>query len=63
VFSRSKKKVAAKAGNMVIFPSWVRHEVPPNRCEGRSIIAGNFYYMNIKKMGPQYYSTTNNDAI
>ena len=61
VFTTAKKRVAAKAGNMVIFPSWVRHEVPRNKCEGRSIIAGNFYYMNHVKMGPQYYST--NDAV
>ena len=56
VFTTSNKKVAAKAGNMVIFPSWMRHHVPPNKCEGRSIVAGNFYYMNEVKMGPQYYS-------
>jgi len=46
VFNTSNKKVPAKAGNMVIFPSWIRHEVPPNKCEGRSIVAGNFYYKN-----------------
>ena len=45
VFTTSNKKVAAKAGNMVIFPSWVRHQVPPNKCEGRSVVAGNFYYV------------------
>ena len=61
VFSRSKKKVAAKAGNMVIFPSWVRHQVPPNKCEGRSVIAGNFFYANKKRI--QYHSNVNYDAI
>ena len=61
VFTTSKKKVAAKAGNMVIFPSWVRHQVPPNKCEGRSVIAGNFFYANKKRI--QYHSNVNYDAI
>ena len=46
VFSESRKKIYPKSGQMIIFPSWIRHEVPPNKCEGRSIIAGNFYYKN-----------------
>jgi len=46
VFTTSKKKVAAKAGSMVIFPSWVKHHVPPNKSEERSVIAGNFFYEN-----------------
>ena len=61
VFSRSKKKVAAKAGNMVIFPSWVRHQVPPNKCEERSVVAGNFYYKN--RSIPQYRSNSVYDAL
>ena len=61
VFSRSKKKVAAKAGNMVIFPSWVRHQVPPNKCEERSVVAGNFYYKN--KAPNTYYSDVVHDAL
>ena len=61
VFSRSKKKVAAKAGNMVIFPSWVRHQVPPNKCQERSVVAGNFYYKN--RSTPQYRSNSVYDAL
>ena len=61
VFSRSKKKVAAKAGNMVIFPSWVRHQVPPNKCEERSVVAGNFYYKN--RSIPEYRSNSVYDAL
>ena len=61
VFSRSKKKVAAKAGNMVIFPAWVRHQVPPNKCQERSVVAGNFYYKN--RSTPQYRSNSVYDAF
>ena len=46
VFTETRKKIYPKAGQMIIFPSWIRHEVPPNKCEGRSIVAGNFYYKN-----------------
>jgi len=61
VFTNSKKKVAAKAGNMVIFPSWVRHQVPPNKCEERSVVAGNFYYKNIAPT--TYYTDVVHDAL
>ena len=61
VFTNSKKKVAAKAGNMVIFPSWVRHQVPPNKCEERSVVAGNFYYKN--RSIPEYRSNSVYDAL
>tara|TARA_B100001996_G_C18307768_1_gene457307 strand:+ start:28 stop:576 length:549 start_codon:yes stop_codon:yes gene_type:complete len=61
VFTNSKKKVAAKAGNMVIFPSWVRHQVPPNKCEGRSVVGGNFCYEN--KYKTTYRSNVNYDAL
>ena len=44
VFEHSKTKLHLKAGEVIVFPAWIRHYVPPNRCEGRSIVAGNFMY-------------------
>ena len=44
VFEQSKRKIYPKEGEVIIFPGWIRHYVPPNKCEGRSIIAGNFTY-------------------
>ena len=44
VFEQSKKRYYPKSGEAIIFPGWIRHFVLPNRCEGRSIIAGNFVY-------------------
>ena len=44
VFAQSGKKVKAESGKMVIFPGSIYHHVPKNKCEGRSVIAGNFYY-------------------
>tara|TARA_B100000085_G_C18485641_1_gene489128 strand:- start:627 stop:1148 length:522 start_codon:yes stop_codon:yes gene_type:complete len=46
VFEQSGKKIYPKEGEVIFFPAWIRHFVPTNHCEGRSIIAGNFesYY-------------------
>ena len=44
VFEQSKKRYYPKSGEAIIFPGWIRHFVLPNRCEGRSIIAGNIVY-------------------
>ena len=38
------KKVPAKAGQMVLFPSWISHAVPPNKCNHRSVVSGNLCY-------------------
>ena len=46
VFDNSQKKVFPKAGQLVVFPGWVTHHVPPNRCKGRSMVAGNLNYFN-----------------
>tara|TARA_Y100001963_G_C6686212_1_gene402338 strand:+ start:352 stop:975 length:624 start_codon:yes stop_codon:yes gene_type:complete len=46
VFDNSQKKVFSKAGQLVVFPGWVTHHVPRNRCKGRSVIAGNLDYFN-----------------
>ena len=45
VFEHSKTKLHLKAGEVIVFPAWIRHYVPPNRCEERSIVAGNISYV------------------
>ena len=42
VFPGSGTEVEAQAGKVVVFESRLRHEVPPNKCDGRCVIAGNF---------------------
>jgi hypothetical protein len=39
----SGKKVYPKEGMVALFPSYLWHFVPPNKCEERSMIVGNFY--------------------
>ena len=47
VFTQSRKKVKSEEGKVVIFPSWLRHHVPPNKCDGRVVLVGNVF--NYKK--------------
>ena len=44
VFTKSGKKIKAEEGKVVIFPGWIRHHVPKNKCEGRITMAGNIFY-------------------
>ena len=44
VFDDSRKRIRFKAGQVIIFPSWLIHHVPPNKCEGRVVIGGNLTY-------------------
>ena len=44
VFDESRKRIRLKAGQVIIFPSWLLHHVPPNKCEGRVVIGGNLSY-------------------
>ena len=44
VFDKSEKKVYSKAGEVIIFPGWLIHNVPENKGEGRSVISGNLSY-------------------
>ena len=44
VFTKSGKKIKAEEGKIVIFPGWLRHHVPKNKCEGRITMAGNIFY-------------------
>ena len=41
VFTTSGTQIKAEAGKVVIFPGNVWHHVPPNKCEGRIVLAGN----------------------
>tara|TARA_R100001443_G_scaffold116793_1_gene138520 strand:+ start:1820 stop:2329 length:510 start_codon:yes stop_codon:yes gene_type:complete len=43
VFTESGKKIKAEEGMMVIFPSNLRHHVPPNKCKDRLALTGNIY--------------------
>jgi hypothetical protein len=43
VFEQSGQMIYPKEGEVIFFPAWIRHFVPPNECKERSIIAGNFY--------------------
>jgi hypothetical protein len=42
VFPTSGHEVKAEEGKVVIFESRLRHTIPPNQCEERCILAGNF---------------------
>jgi len=44
VFDTSGYKVKAESGKIVIFDSKLKHHVPKNKCDGRSLISGNFIY-------------------
>ena len=43
VFTTSGKKIKAEEGKVVIFPACVYHDVPPNECDGRIVMAGNVH--------------------
>jgi len=45
VFGEEDLAIEAEPGKMLIFPSWIRHHVPHNEGENRSIVAGNFQYL------------------
>ena len=44
IFDFSGYRVKPKSGKLVIFDSKLYHSVPKNKCDGRSLIAGNFIY-------------------
>ncbi len=41
VFTSSNKKIKAEEGQVLIFPSLVKHHVPFNRCDARISLVGN----------------------
>tara|TARA_R100001377_G_scaffold5897_1_gene3295 strand:- start:1263 stop:1808 length:546 start_codon:yes stop_codon:yes gene_type:complete len=45
VFTDSDLKLYPKEGELIFFPSWMKHEVPKNLTDGNRIcLAGNVYY-------------------
>tara|TARA_B100001250_G_scaffold389377_1_gene388419 strand:+ start:605 stop:1084 length:480 start_codon:yes stop_codon:yes gene_type:complete len=44
VFREIRKRIRPTEGMLIMFPGWVDHYVPPNQCNGRSIVAGNLVY-------------------
>jgi hypothetical protein len=38
------KRIRAKSGDFIIFPSWMEYKIPKNWGNNMSIIIGNFYY-------------------
>jgi len=44
VFRNLSKRIKPVAGMLLLFPGWADHYVPPNRGDGRSIVAGNLVY-------------------
>lgn len=46
VLDTSRKKIKAESGQAIIMPGRIYHSVPKNKCEGRSVLAGNFHYKN-----------------
>ena len=44
IFEAGNKKIDPTEGDLILFPAWLTHFVPPNKCEGRSVIVGNFYW-------------------
>ena len=41
VFTTSGKRIKAEEGNLVIFPSSIKHSVPKNKCDDRVVVSGN----------------------
>jgi hypothetical protein len=43
IFDTSQEKINAEEGTVIIFPGTVWHSVPINDCNGRIVLAGNYY--------------------
>ena len=44
IFDHSRVKIKAQEGQLLLFPGWGKHSVPPNKGYGRSVISGNLFY-------------------
>jgi len=45
VFTDSNLEIQPKEGELIFFPSWIKHEVPKNKTDGERVCyAGNIYY-------------------
>ena len=47
ILNTSGKRIRAEEGKIVIFPSWIRHSVPKNRCDDRVVVAGNIMLLRM----------------
>ena len=41
VFTTSGKRIKAEEGKLLLFPGFMKHHVPKNRCDDRIVLAGN----------------------
>lgn len=44
IFGDEDIEIHPKRGCGVVFPAWIRHYVPKNTADERSVVSGNFYY-------------------
>ena len=49
MFSTTGRKIKPNEGTVVIFPSIMKHHVPPNKCEDRIVLAGNLYLKDVSR--------------
>ena len=42
VLSTSKRKIKPEPGKLLIFDARIFHEIPPNQCDSRCLVCGNF---------------------
>ena len=48
IFSHSNEKFFPKDGQLILFPAFLWHHVPPNQCKERTVVAGNLFYRKLK---------------
>ena len=41
IFTTTGKRIKPEEGKIVIFPSFIMHHVPKNKCDNRIVMAGN----------------------
>tara|TARA_Y100001963_G_scaffold104277_1_gene143690 strand:- start:277 stop:807 length:531 start_codon:yes stop_codon:yes gene_type:complete len=58
IFDTSGYKIKPISGRLVIFDSKLNHRVPTNRCDGRSVISGNFIYKQLRGVHGDLSSVT-----
>ena len=56
IFSPGNKKINPKDGDLIIFPAHLEHKVPPNKCNGRTCVIGNFYWKTLHESGRTFSS-------
>ena len=58
VFTTSGKKIKAEEGKLVIFPGFMQHHVPKNKCKDRITIAGNIMPKEFDRTYSKYHLGT-----